>query len=294
MISTLNAGLKASLLALCAMLLFATCNVHAELVAVPALTTHVTDLTQTLSAEEQHQLDAKLMAFEQQKGSQIAVLIVPTTQPEDIAQYANRVARAWKLGRQKQQDGVLMVVAKDDHKMRIEVDSGLQGAIPDVYAKRIVSDLMAPKFKQGDYFGGINAGLDKVMAFVAGEALAAPTANDPSSRGNNFAGMLPFLLFGALILGGILRAIFGNFFGGTLTGGAIGALALILGGGVLAAIVFGIVAFVITLIGPAGLSQMGGYSGGLGGGMGGGSNSGGWSGGGGSSGWSGGGASGDW
>ena len=278
--------LKTSLVALCAMLIFASSNVCAELVAIPALKTRVTDLTQTLTPEQQSQLEAKLTTFEQQKGSQIAVLIVPTTQPEDIAQYSIRVTDAWKLGREKQDDGILVLVAKNDHKMRIEIGYGLEGAIPDLTAKRIVSEVMAPSFKQGDFYGGINNAIDKLIGLVSGEQLPAPESTALS--GKNFESMLPILLFGGLILGGMLRAVFGNFFGGAVTGGAIGVLAWILGGGILAAVLFGVIAFFITLIGPSGLSQMG--LGGFGGGRSGGHDT--FSGGGG--GFGGGGASGDW
>ena len=280
---------KASLLALCAMLMFASFTVHAELVAIPALQTRVTDLTQMLSIEQKSQLEAKLTSFEQQKGSQIAVLIVPTTQPEDIAQFSIRVLDAWKLGRAKQDDGILVLVAKDDHKMRIEIGYGLEGAIPDLTAKRIVSEIMSPSFKQGDFYGGINNAVDKLIGLVNGEQLPAP--GSPKANGRDFESMLPVLLFGGLILGGLLRAMFGNFFGGTLTGGAIGIFAWVLGGGILAAALFGIVAFFITLIGVSGLGQLGGIGGGgFGGGRSGGSDS--FSGGGG--GFGGGGASGDW
>ncbi len=280
---------KASLLALCAMLMFASYTVHAELVAIPALQMRVTDLTQTLSVEQKSQLEAKLTSFEQQKGSQIAVLIVPTTQPEDIAQFSIRVIDAWKLGRAKQDDGILVLVAKDDHKMRIEVGYGLEGAIPDLIAKRIISEIMSPSFKQGDFYGGINNAVDKLIGLVNGEQLPAP--GSPKANGRDFESMLPVLLFGGLILGGLLRAMFGNFFGGTLTGGAIGILAWLLGGGILAAAIFGIVAFIITLMGFSGLGQLGGLGGGgFGGGRSGGSDP--FSGGGG--GFGGGGASGDW
>jgi uncharacterized protein len=281
--------LKASLLALCAMLLLASYNVQAELVAIPVLKTRVTDLTQTLTPDQQRQLEAKLIAFEKEKGSQIAVLILPTTEPEDIAQYSIRVTDTWKLGRAKQDDGIFILVAKSDRKMRIEVGYGLEGAIPDLTAKRIVNEIMAPSFKQGDFYGGINNATDKLIGLVSGEQLPAPEA--PAFRGKNFENMLPLLLFGGLILGGMLRTVFGNFFGGTLTGGAIGTLAWVLGGGILAAVLFGIVAFFITLIGPSGLGHMGGgFGGGYGGGRSGGSDP--FSGGGG--GFGGGGASGDW
>lgn len=271
------------------MLLLTSFNVQAELVAIPTLKTRVTDLTQTLTPDQQSQLEAKLMAFEKEKGSPIAVLILPTTQPEDIAQYSIRVTDAWKLGRAKQDDGILILVAKDDRKMRIEVGYGLEGAVPDLIAKRIVSEIMAPSFKQGDFYGGINNAADKLIGLASGEQL--PAAEKQTFRGNNVENMLPLLLFGGLILGGMLRAIFGNFFGGALTGSAIGALAWVLGGGILAALLFGIVAFFITLIGPSGLGQMGGsFGGGYGGGSAGGRDP--FSGGGG--GFGGGGASGDW
>jgi len=277
---------KTSLATFCTMLIFASFNVYAELVAVPALTKHVTDLTQTLSAEQQSQLEAKLAAFEQQKGSQIALLIVPTTQPEDIAQFGIRVVDAWKLGRAKQDDGILIIVAKNDHKMRIEVGYGLEGAIPDLTAKRIISEIMAPSFKRGDFYGGINNAIDKLIALAAGEQLPEP--DHTTSNGQNFNNMLPLLLFGGLLMGGILRAVFGRFFGGTLTGGAIGLLAWVLGGGILAAVFFAVIAFFITLLGISGMSQMGG--GVFGGGSAGGHDT--FSGGGG--GFGGGGASGDW
>jgi uncharacterized protein len=278
------ANLKTSLAALIAIFIFASFNVRAELVAIPALKTHVTDLTQTLTSEQQNQLEAKLSVFEQQSGSQIAVLMVASTQPEDIAQYGIRVADAWKLGRQKPDDGLLILVAKDDHKMRIEVGYGLEGAIPDLTAKRVITEVMAPSFKQNDFYGGINNATDKLIALISGEQLPAP--NKQVAGNNGFENILPILLFGGLILGGILRTIFGNFFGGALNGGAIGMLAWLLGGGIFAAILFGLLAFVFTLIGPVGLSQMGG---GFGGGR---SGGGGFSGGGG--GFGGGGASGNW
>lgn len=276
----LKQHLSASLLALFMMLL--SCHALAELVAIPALKSRVTDLTQTLSAEQQSQLEAKLTAFEQQKGSQIAVLIVPTTQPEDIAQFSIRVVDVWKLGRKEQDDGILILIAKNDRKMRIEVGYGLEGPIPDLTAKRIISEIMAPSFKQGDYYTGINNAADKLMGLIAGEQLPAPVR---SGSGFSLESMLPILLFGGLIVGGILRAIFGNFFGGTLTGGVIGFLVWVLGGGLLTAILFGFVAFFVTLMGVSGLGIMGGLAGlgrgggpfsGGGGGFGGGGASGGW------------------
>jgi len=257
------------------------------LVAVPALAHRVTDLTGTLSAEQQVVLETKLAQFEQEKGSQIAILIVPTTQPEDIAQYSIRVVEAWKIGRKKVDDGVLVLVAKDDHKMRIEVGYGLEGAIPDAYAKRIIAEDMAPYFKQGDFYGGLNAALDKLIGLINGEALPAPRQQGANSA--QWENMLPLLLFGGLIVGAILRGIFGNFLGGALNGGLIGTAAWILGGGLIIALVLAFIAFIVTMSG--GLGVLNGYGGG-GFRGGGGSGGGGFSGGGG--GFGGGGASGSW
>lgn len=264
----------------------------AELLPVPALKARVTDLTQTLTPTERDALDAKLAAFEENKGSQIAVLLVPTTQPEDIAQYSIRVVEQWKIGREKSDDGVLVLVAKNDRKLRIEVGRGLEGAIPDLYAKRIVSDVIGPKFKRGDFAGGLDAGVDSLIGLVDGEALPAPV--NSAASGIDIGNILPILLFGGLITGLILRSIFGTFLGSAFNGGLIGGVIILLGLALSAAVVFGIIAFFFTMM--MGSRGLGGYNGGMGGGYGGGGWSGGgsssWGGGGGSFG--GGGASGDW
>jgi uncharacterized protein len=272
------------------MLLLASCFAHAELAVIPELSSRVTDLTQSLSAAEQAQLEQKLAAFEAKKGSQIALLIVPTTQPEDIAQYSIRVVEKWKIGRDKVDDGLLVLVAKNDRKMRIEVGYGLEGAIPDLYAKRIISEVISPRFKQGDFYGGLDAGLNSLISLVEGEALPAPTGSKSSGLG--MMDMLPLLLFGGLITGLFLRSMFGTFFGSALNGGLIGALIWVLGFAVFGAVILGIIAFFITMM--LGGRGMNGYNGGIpmggGGWSGGGSSS--WGGGGG--GFGGGGASGDW
>ena len=262
----------------------------AALVEVPPLTARVTDLTQTLSTEQTQQIEAKLAQFEKEKGSQIAILMVPTTQPEDIAQFSIRVVDAWKIGRAKQDDGVLLLVAKNDRKIRIEVGYGLEGAIPDLIAKRIISEIIAPHFRQGDYAGGIDQATSQLMDLISGENLPAP---EPKAQTASIESLLPVLLIGGFALGGILRSIFGSFLGGTLNGGAIGFLAWALGGSLLTAAIFGVVAFFIALMSSAGGSGIGrgGYYGG-GGGWSSGSGGGGFSGGGG--GFGGGGASGDW
>ena len=259
---------------------------HADEVAIPPLQHRVTDFTASLSPDQQAALESKLAAFEQKKGSQIAILMVPTTKPEEIDQYSIRVVEAWKIGRSKVDDGVLVLVAKDDRKLRIEVGYGLEGAIPDAYAKRIIAEVIAPYFKQGDIYGGLNAGVDQIIGLISGEQLPAPAQSSSASEGK-IEHMLPLLLFGGLIAGGLFRAIFGRFLGGAATGGLIGAAVWILGGGLLFALVLAFIAFILTMSGAINaLSGMGGGGGGFGGG------NGGFSGGGG--GFGGGGASGDW
>lgn len=265
------------------LLLFSAVVFAADEVAIPPLQQRVTDLTQTLSANEQAALESKLAQFEQQKGSQIAILLIPTTQPEAIEQYAIRVAEAWKLGRKGVDDGILILVAKEDRKMRIEVGYGLEGIVPDSIANQVILDAMKPRFKQDDFYGGLDAATDQLIARINGEPLAEPPQRQASQ--GDWGDLLPMLLFGGLLVGGVLRAIFGNFLGGAVNGGLVGAAVWLLGGGMLIAIVIAFIAFLLTMSG--GLGMLNGYSGG--GGFGG---RGGFSGGGG--GFGGGGASGDW
>lgn len=281
----MTAALKTCLLAFCWLLMFACGSLRAELVQIPALQHRVTDLTQSLSPEQQSALEARLAGFEQQKGSQIAVLIVPSTLPEAIEQYSIRVVDAWKLGREKQDDGVLLLVAKDDRKMRIEVGYGLEGAIPDLIAKRIITEIMVPSFRQGDFYGGINNAVEQIIRLISGEQLPAPAQH--RANGNKLMDMLYILFIGAFVAGGILRAVFGKFLGGVINGGLIGMLIWIFGGGLFIAIILGIIAFFLTFAGASGLGHVGGLGGGGYSGS-----SGGWSGGGG--GFGGGGASGSW
>ena len=265
------------------LLLFSAVVFAADEVAIPPLQQRVTDLTQTLSANEQAALESKLAQFEQQKGSQIAILLIPTTLPEAIEQYAIRVAEAWKLGRKGVDDGILILVAKEDRKMRIEVGYGLEGIVPDSIANQVILDAMKPRFKQDDFYGGLDVATDQLIARINGEPLAEPPQRQASQ--GDWGDLLPMLLFGGLLVGGVLRAIFGNFLGGAVNGGLVGAAVWLLGGGMLIAIVIAFIAFLLTMSG--GLGMLNGYSGG--GGFGG---RGGFSGGGG--GFGGGGASGDW
>ncbi|HXZ95765.1 MAG TPA: YgcG family protein [Burkholderiales bacterium] len=258
-------------------------------VAVPPLKARVTDLTATLSREQQARLEQELQNFEARKGSQLAVLIVPTTQPETIEQFSIRVADSWKLGRRGIDDGALLLIAKNDHSLRIEVGYGLEGALNDATAKRIVSDIIVPYFKKGDFFGGIEAGMQSMMKVIEGEPLPPPRhATLPSSHSGNFGTALFMGLILVMIVGGILRALFGRFAAATLVGGLIGLLAWLFLVPLIMAVIIGAFGFLFTLFG----GSRGWYGGWPGGYSSGGFGGGGFSGGGG--GFGGGGASGSW
>jgi uncharacterized protein len=289
----------AGVLAMCLL----TASVAAQnLRPIPRLAARVTDLTGTLTAEQQSALEEKLATFEARKGSQIAVLVVPTTEPEDVEQYSIRVVDQWKLGRTKIDDGALLIVAKDDRDMRIEVGKGLEGALTDLTANRIISETITPLFRQGDFYGGINAGVDQMIRVVDGEQLPAPDAawQDRSVRGVTH--IVPFLFVAVLFGSAVLRSMFGRGFGALIAGAATGAVVYFVGQAVFVAFVAAIIAFLFSLIsgfaGGGGWSSYprgGGWGGGLGGGGsggGGGFGGGGFSGGGG--GFNGGGASGRW
>ncbi len=263
----------------------------------PAL---VTDLTGTLSAEQRKALDAKLHAFEIAHGSQIALVMLPTTQPEDIASFGNRLGEAWKLGRKDVGDGLILIVAKQDKKMRIEVARTLEGAVPDASAKRIVREQLAPAFSQGDFYGGIDRAFDALFRLVEGEGLPAPTAKSgaPASSSGGIDALIPILV-GAVVVGAFLRVMLGRT-GALLAGaGAGGAGWLLVGLPMLLAGGLGVVVAILVLAmgaGGRGLGPIvtGGSHGGWGGGgWGGGGGGGGWSSGGGGD-FSGGGASGSW
>jgi uncharacterized protein len=274
-------------------------------VAVPPLVGRVVDQTATLSSGDIASLQDTLRSFEARKGSQIAVLIVPTTEPETIEQYSLRVAEAWKIGRKKIDDGALVVVAKDDRKLRIEVGYGLEGALTDVTSKRIIDEVITPKFRSGDFAGGISAGVDRIIRVIDGEPLPAPTPRpQPSSDFLSHVDLLnPFTLFGIFIAGTILRATLGRLIGSFATGGIVGALAWLIAGSLAASLIAGAIAFVVTMFAEAPTPGRGGGRGWTGGYGGGSSSGGGWSsggssgssdsGGGGGS-FGGGGASGSW
>ena len=277
-------------------------------VAVPPLTGRVVDQTGTLTSGDIASLNQTLKDLEARKGSQVAILIVPTTAPETIEQYSIRVADAWKIGRKKIDDGALMVVAKNDHHLRIEVGYGLEGSLTDVTTKRIIDEEITPKFKAGDFAGGISGGLRRMIKVIDGEPLPAPEPPHWRDQGE-FDGLdllNPFVLFGLVILGGFLRTVLGRLIGAAATGGVVAAVAWFIAGSIAAAVLVGGVGFLIAMFAdafvPMGPAGRGRYGGGWGGGY---SGGGGWSGGGGSrdsdsgfsgggGGFGGGGASGSW
>ncbi len=266
------------------LLLSCACAVALAQTAVPPLTGHVTDRTATLTPEQVRSLDEALRSFEARKGSQIAVLVVASTGPESIEQYSIRVADQWKLGRRKVDDGAILVVAKDDRTLRIEVGYGLEGVLTDAACRRIIDERIVPRLRGGDFYGGIAAGIDSMTGLVDGEALPAPPqAAQDSAGGLRHVGPIFFMV--AIAIGMVLRSALGRLPGAIVTGGVVGGIAWWLAGALYIAIGAGAMAFVITLLGAAGGMGMMGYGSGAGRG-------GGFSGGGG--GFGGGGASGRW
>ncbi len=253
---------------------------------VPALTSPVTDVAGLLTAAQSSALAAKLRAFEARKGAQVALLIVKTTEPETIEQYARRVLDVWKLGRKGIDDGALLLVAVDDHALRIETQYGLEGVLPDVIASRIIRETIVPQFKAQNYYDGINAGIDRMLSVIDGEQLPEP---EPAWQRPGWDSSLPILFFVALFSGALLRQIFGKTIGSIGSGALTGTVAWFIARFLPVAIGAGVIAFFIALTRGSGPGRwMSGGRGGLGGGWTGG---GGWSGGGGG-GWSGGGGGG--
>jgi uncharacterized protein len=270
---------------------------------VPKLEARVTDLAGTLTAPQREALEAKLRDFEARKGSQVAVLVVPSIGDETIEEFAGRVTDEWKLGRKGIDDGVLLAIAMKERRMRIHTGRGVQGTLTDALSKRIVADIVTPRFRDGDFAGGIEAGVGAIMKAIEGEALPEPK---PAARGkvdsvSSFGDVAILALFAVPIVGMVLRSMFGRFFGATLTSGITGIGAWLILGSLAIGVIAAIAAFLFTLMGGAGIGRSvgrggwGGYIptsgwGGGGGGFGGGG--GGFSGGGG--GFDGGGASGSW
>jgi uncharacterized protein len=273
---------------------------------VPKLTAHVVDQTGTLDAFQEKNLEDKLMAFETAKGTQIAMLIVATTQPEDIASYANRVGNEWKIGRKGVGDGLLLVVAKDDHKVRIEVAKTLEGAIPDLAARQIIENAITPNFRKGDYAAGLSAAADQLIARINGEALPAPA--QPKAQRSSIGGLgfdwtdlAIFLFFAVPIAGRVLSGIMGRKLGSLVTGAGVGVVAMLVTSSIIVGAIAAFVALLFSLFSggmggglPMGGVRRGGFGGFGGGGFSGGGGGGGWGGSGGGGDFGGGGASGDW
>jgi uncharacterized protein len=271
-------------------------------VEVPVLRARVTDLTGTLSADQRAALETKLQAFEQRRGSQVAVLIVPTTQPEAIEQYSIRVVQAWKLGRKGVDDGALLLVAKDDRKLRIEVGYGLEGALNDATANRIIDEVIKPEFRGGNFYRGIDLGTDRMISVIDGELLPEPQQQSGRQRNVGSIGqLLPILFIFTFVVSAFLQKIFGQLPGAIFTGLGAGFLAWLVVSVVTISVLAAVLAFIFSLLSgatPGRWSNRGGpyWGGGLGGGGfgGGGGGFGGGGFGGGGGGFGGGGASGNW
>jgi uncharacterized protein len=262
---------------------------------IPPLTGHIVDATGTLSADDVAALEQKLAAFEERKGSQIATLLVRTTAPEDIEPYALRVAEQWGIGRGGIDDGVVLVVALDDRRMRFEVGYGLEGAVPDALARRIIAETIAPRFYEGDYAGGLNAGLDALIGLIDGEPLPVPVAREPQAEPFS---ALPIVLILAVFAAPLFRRLFGSLLGSAAVGAGAAFIVWLVSSVLIASVLVGAMVFVLALTGiggrgglwASGRGRYGPMAGGFGGGFG--SGRGGFRGGGGRFG--GGGASGGW
>jgi uncharacterized protein len=247
---------------------------------IPSLERRVTDAADILSAEQEAALEEKLAAFEARKGAQIAVLAVTSTAPEEIEQYSIRVVDAWKLGRKGVDDGALLIIAVEDRRLRIEVGRGLEGVLTDLTSNRIIDETITPLFRAGDYAGGVNAGVDRMIAVVDGEPLPEPEQQWQGSEGGGFEDIIGLVFVLAIVLSAILRKILGRILGAVTTGGVLGALGLVVTGALGLAVLAGVVGFVVALAGgvPTGRFAShgrrgrwgdGGFGGGFGGGGGG-------------------------
>lgn len=289
MLRTARIGLVAAALLLAAV---ARGDATGAGIAVPILSGRVVDEAHILAPATVASLEGQLADLERTKGSQVAVLTVPTTQPEEIEQFSIRVADQWKLGRKGVDDGVILIVAHDDHTVRIEVGRGLEGALTDTVTSRIIDEDITPRFRQGDFDGGVGAGIARIVSVINGEALPPPPPAWTAPRGHGVGNLLPVLLVGALIISRVLRAVFGGLFGSLATGGVAGFIAYLITHALLVGLGAGAIAFLFALF----AGSTGGWYGGGGGFVGGGGFSGGGGGGfsGGGGGFAGGGATGRW
>lgn len=273
----------------------------ADTIPVPKLSGRVVDLSGTLDASQQQAIAAKLAAFEQAKGSQVAVLLVPTIGTETIEEFATRVTDEWKLGRAGVDDGVLFVVAKQERRMRIQTGRGVQGVLTDALSRRIIAERVSPRFRAGDFAGGIHDGVDAILKAIEGESLPAPAQSAPRAKSSSGASIESFFWMAFVVVpvaGAILRSLLGRFVGASLTSGVTGLAAWFIFGSLALGAIAAVVAFVAVLfMGTNALSARrgGGWtSGGSWGGGGGWSSGGGGGFSGGGGGFDGGGASGGW
>ena len=268
-----------------------------DFLAVPKLASRVTDTTATLGVSEEARITERIRGFEAKKGGQIAVLIVDSTAPEPIFDYALRVAETWKIGRKGVDDGVLFVVAKSDRKMQILTGPGVQGVLTDAVSKRIIAETVAPRFREGKFGDGIYNGVDKIASVIDGEALPPPLKKKQASQSSGSENFFFLAILAAVFVAPVLRSMLGRLLGATATAGVTGAAAWWILGGLFLPVVIGVIVFLVALFagmfsgrhGGAGFGGFGGFGGGGGGSAG---DGGGFSGGGG--GFDGGGASGDW
>lgn len=273
------------------------------LALVPSLSARVIDPAGELAEADRQRLETRLARLETERGTQVVVLLVRSTAPEDIASFANRVANTWKIGRRDVGDGLVVVVAVQDRRMRIEVAKALEGAVPDLMARRIIDEAMAPRFRAGDYLGGLLAATDRLDSLIAGEPLPSPSASVPTGsapdRGFDWDDLAIFLFLAVPVAASISRAALGRSLGALATGVGAGALALWVTASLLIGLAAGVIALLYAMLagggssfGRRGTGWGGGWSGGGGGSWGDGGGGGFSSGGGGDFG--GGGASGDW
>ena len=242
-----HADIKRQFFLTCLLIFAAFAAAAQSQIKVPDLAGRIVDLTNTLDASQQQMLDQRLRAFEQKKGTQIAVLIVPVTGAETIEQFSIRAAEQWKLGRKKIDDGAILVIAKTERKLRIEVGYGLEGALNDAVSKRIIDEVIVPAFQRGDFYGGISAGVDTMMRVIEGEALPEPAGKDDWQVSG--PGLLPLIFFAALVIGGLMRALLGRFKGALAAGGLLGLAVWLLSGIGLLALLSAAMGLVVTLAG---------------------------------------------
>lgn len=283
---------------LCGLLAWPLLGLAQPLQAIPPLSARVIDQTATLTESQRQALEDKLAAFERERGSQVVVLLLRTTAPEDIFSYTQRLGDAWKIGRKEVGDGVLLVVAKDDRTLRIATAKAVEGAIPDLMASRIIEGAITPRFKQGDFAGGLDAGVDQILARLKGEALPLPSAQAKAGPGTNWEELLIFIGLAAPVIIRVLRGILGRTLGSLVATGIVGGIVWSFTGSLFIALAAALLAGVMGLLMArlptrGGGSGPGGPGGGWGGGSGGRGGGGGFSSGGGGN-FGGGGASGRW